>query len=46
MNVHRALGFLAAVLVTVGQILVLSTGTVTVAQNSSDRGGHENTLNA
>ena len=46
MNADRTIGFLAALLVTVGQILVLSTGTVTVAQNSSDRGGHENTLNA
>ena len=46
MNAHRSLGFLAAVLVTIGQILLVSTGTVTVAQNSSDRGGYDIALNA
>lgn len=46
MNAHRSLGFLAAVLLTIGQILVVSTATAAVAQNSSARGGYEATLSA
>ena len=45
MNTHRTLGFLAALLVTVAQIMLVSTGTAAVAQNSSDHGGYETTLN-
>jgi hypothetical protein len=45
MNAHRSLGFLAALIVTVGQFFVVSTSTAAVAQNSSDRVGHEVTRN-
>lgn len=38
MNAHRTLGFLAAVLVTVGQIAVFATDTAAVAQTASARG--------
>jgi hypothetical protein len=46
MNAHRTFGFIAALLVTVGQFFVLSTSTAAVAQNSSDRGAYETRLNA
>jgi hypothetical protein len=46
MNTHRSLGFLAALLVTVGQFFVLSTSTTAVAQNATDRAGYETTLSA
>jgi hypothetical protein len=46
MNAHRSFGFLAALLVTVGQILVLATGTTAVANNTSEHSGYEITLNA
>jgi hypothetical protein len=45
MNTHRSFGFLAALLVTVGQILVVSAGTATVANSTSERSGYEITLN-
>jgi hypothetical protein len=45
MNAHRSFGFLAALLLTVGQILVVSAGTATVANNTSERSGYEITLN-
>ena len=41
MNAHRTLGFLAALVVTVAQMLVVSTSTAAVAQNSSDRSFYE-----
>jgi hypothetical protein len=44
MYAHRALGFLAAVLVTVAQIAVFATDTAAVAQTASARGGYENGL--
>jgi hypothetical protein len=46
MNAHRTIGFLAAVLVTVGQVAVFATDTAAVAQNATARGGYENTLDA
>ena len=45
MNTHRGLGFLAAVLITVGQIFVISAGTAT-ANNASARGAYDIALNA
>lgn len=45
MNAHRSFGFLAALLVTVAQILVVSAGTTAVANAASERGGYELTLN-
>jgi hypothetical protein len=44
MKTHRSFGFLAALLVTVGQILVLSSGTSAVA-SASERGNYEIALN-
>jgi Ca2+/H+ antiporter len=41
MNTHRTLGFLAALVVTIAQIFLVSTSTAAVAQNSSDRSGYE-----
>jgi hypothetical protein len=46
MNTHRTIGFMAAVLVTVGQIAVFATDTAAVAQNAAARGGYESTLDA
>jgi len=46
MNAHRSFGFLAALLVTFGQIFVLSTGTSSVANNTTERSGYEIALNA
>lgn len=46
MNAHRSFGFLAALLVTVGQIFVLSVGTATAANNTGERSAYEITLNA
>jgi hypothetical protein len=43
MNTHRTFGFLAAIIVTVGQFFVVSTSTAAVAQNSSS---YETSLNA
>lgn len=45
MNTHRSFGFLAALLLTVGQILVVSAGTATVASNTGERSQYEVTLN-
>ena len=46
MKTHRGLGFLAALLITVGQIFVVSAGTATAANNSIERGGYDVALNA
>jgi hypothetical protein len=46
MNTHRGLGFLAALLITVGQIFVLSAGTVTATNNSAERGEYDIARNA
>ena len=46
MNTHRSFGFLAALLLTVTQILVVSAGTTAVANNTSQASGHESTLNS
>jgi len=45
MNTHRSFGFLAALLVTVAQILVVSAVTTAVASTTSERSGYEVTLN-
>ena len=45
MNTHRSFGFLAALLLTVGQILVVSAGTATAANNTSERSQYEIALN-
>jgi len=45
MNTHRSFGFLAALLLTVGQILVVSAGTATAANNTGERGQYEVALN-
>ena len=46
MNAHKSLGFLAAVLVTAGQALVLVAGTTAVAQSATPRVAYETTLSA
>jgi hypothetical protein len=46
MKTHRSFGFLAALLVTVAQILVVSAGTTAVANNTTERSGYESTLNS
>ena len=46
MKTHRSFGFLAAFLVTVAQILVVSAGTTAVASNTSERSAYESTLNS
>jgi hypothetical protein len=45
MNTHRGLGFLAALLITVGQIFVVSAGTAT-ANNTSERSAYDSGLSA
>lgn len=44
MNAHRTLGLVAAVLVTVGQVLLFAVDTAAVAQTASLRGGYSNPL--
>lgn len=46
MNTHRGLGFLAALLITVGQIVMVSAGTATAANNSTERGSYDVARNA
>ncbi len=45
MNTHKGLGFLAALLITVGQMYIVSAGTAT-ANNSTEHGGYDVALNA
>jgi hypothetical protein len=40
MKTHRSLGFLAALLFTVGQMLVVSTSTTTVAQDRGEQSAY------
>ena len=44
MNTHKALGLLAAVLVTAGQALVFAADTSATAGDENTRGGYEVTL--
>lgn len=44
MNTHKALGLLAAVIVTAGQALVFATDTSSTASDQNTRGGFETTL--
>ena len=46
MNTHRGIGFLAALLITAGQIFVVSVGTATAANDTSGRSGYAIALNA
>ena len=46
MNTHRGIGFLAAMLITAGQIFVLSVGTATAANQTSERSGYVVALSA
>ena len=46
MKTHRSLGFLAALLFTVGQMLVVSTSTATVAQDRGEAAGYQASVNA
>jgi hypothetical protein len=46
MKTHRSLGFLAALLFTVGQMLVVSTSTVTVAQDRGESAAFQTSANA
>ena len=45
MNAHRSFGFLAALLFTVAQILVVSAGTATAANNAGIHASYDITLN-
>jgi len=44
MNTHKALGLLAAVLVTAGQALVFAADTSATSGDENARGGYETTL--
>ena len=44
MNTHKALGLLAAVIVTAGQALVFAADTSASASDQNARGGYETTL--
>ena len=44
MNTHKALGLLAAVLVTAGQALVFAADTSATSDDEYTRGGYETTL--
>lgn len=44
MNTHKALGLLAAVLVTAGQALVFAADTSATSGDESTRGGYETRL--
>jgi hypothetical protein len=44
MNTHKALGLLAAVLVTAGQALVFAADTSATSGDEYTRGGYETTL--
>jgi len=44
MNTHKALGLLAAVLVTAGQALVFAADTSATAGDENTRSGYESTL--
>jgi len=46
MNTHRTFGFVAAVLVMVGQIAVFAVDTAAVAENTVARAGYENSLDS
>jgi len=46
MNAHRTFGFLAAVVVMVGQVAVFAVDTAAVAQTTVARTGYVHTLDA
>ncbi len=46
MKAHRGLGVLVALLITAAQMFVVSIGTATAANNSSERSSYAVALNA